>query len=248
MDVDTSNRVESEYRVRIGDQIKYILVDPGTFHGDILSFPPDLNNHLPKLPFGDWTRVRIFRKSGHLVVEPSNAMLKGVTTCWHHNLVDVRSLVIEERLNVRVNVVKYKSKSVIAKIARFEFEVPQAETETALYQAIDGYGIGPVFLGHLIEHGRVIGFLIERIEGRHGDIDGLEACQSIVKRLHSLGIVHGDLNKYNFIVGPSRTTLIDFENARKNGSEEAMQDEFARLTEQLTEETGRGGGYMPESP
>jgi tRNA A-37 threonylcarbamoyl transferase component Bud32 len=100
----------------------------------------------------------------------------------------------------------------------------------------------------LIEHGRVIGFLIERIEGRHGDIDDLEACQSIVKRLHSLGIVHGDLNKYNFIVGPSRTTLIDFENARKNGSEEAMQDEFARLTEQLTEETGRGGRYMPESP
>jgi hypothetical protein len=30
--VDVDNLVESEYRVRIGDQIKSIFVDPGTFH------------------------------------------------------------------------------------------------------------------------------------------------------------------------------------------------------------------------
>jgi tRNA A-37 threonylcarbamoyl transferase component Bud32 len=95
-----------------------------------------------------------------------------------------------------------------------------------------------------------MGFLIERIAGRHGEIGDLEACEPIVKHLHSLGIVHGDLNKHNFVVGPSRTTLIDFENARKDGNKEAMQKEFAGLTEQLTEETGRGSGYMliPETP
>ena len=38
------------------------------------------------------------------------------------------------------------------KIALFEFEVPWMETETAIYQAIDGHGIGPAFLGHLVEH------------------------------------------------------------------------------------------------
>lgn len=79
MSVDSSNETESEYRIRIGDQIKYLWVDPGTYDGDILNFPPVLLNHLPKLPDGDWRSVRIFRKSGHLVVEPSNAMLKGVT-------------------------------------------------------------------------------------------------------------------------------------------------------------------------
>jgi len=89
-----------------------------------------------------------------------------------------------------------------------------------------------------------MGFLIERIEDRHGNIGDLGSCQSIVKRLHSLGIVHGDLNRHNFIIGPSRTTLIDFENARKDGSKEAMQEEFARLAEQLTEETGRGSGLF----
>ena len=85
--------------------------------------------------------------------------------------------------------------------------------------------------------------MIEKIDGKNGEIDDLEACESIVKRLHSLGIVHGDLNKYNFIIGPTRTTLIDFENATKNGSKEEMQKEFTRLTEQLTEETGRGGPF-----
>ena len=123
MNVDVDNHVASDYRLRIGDQIKlYISVDPGTFHEDILTFPPDLIDHLPELPSDDWTRARIYsdRKSDHLVVEPSNTPLKGVTTCWHHNLVDVQSLVFEERLNMRVRAVKYNSKSVIAKIARLD--------------------------------------------------------------------------------------------------------------------------------
>ena len=81
MEVDMNDDVESYFRLRIGDQIKYISVDLGTFHEDILSFPPDLIDHLPKLPSGDWTSAHICRKSDHLVVEPSNKPLKGVTTC-----------------------------------------------------------------------------------------------------------------------------------------------------------------------
>jgi len=39
-------------------------------------------------------------------------------------------------------------------------------------------------------------------------------------------------------------TLIDFENARMDGSQEAMQKEFTQLAEQLMEESGRGGGSI----
>ena len=98
MNVDVDNAgVASGFRIRIGDQVKYISVDPGTFHKDILIFPPELIDHLLKLPSGDWTRARIYRKSDHLVVEPSNTPLKGVTR--HHNLVDIQSLVFEEQVS-----------------------------------------------------------------------------------------------------------------------------------------------------
>ena len=92
-----------------------------------------------------------------------------------------------------------------------------------------------------------MGFLLEKIEGCHAELGDLETCQSIVKRLHSLGMVHGDLNKYNFIVGPTGTTLIDFECAKKSGNR-AMQRELASLADRLLEETGLGSGYMAETP
>ena len=110
--------------------------------------------------------------------------------------------------------------------------------------------MGPAFLrvGHhlvRVEQGRVMGFLIEKIDGVNGETGDLDhdARESIVKRLHSLGIDHGDLNKYNFIIGPNRTTVI--EDALKNGSKEAMEKAFAILTEQLTDEIGRGPPTMP---
>jgi predicted Ser/Thr protein kinase len=238
MDVDESNSVESEYRILFGEQVKYILVDPGTYSSDILSFPPDFFDQLPALPLGEWTRARIFRRSGAISFELSYGRLSGVHTRWHSNVVDVLSLPLEGHLTSRVKVVKYGSKQAVAKIARFEFEIPRMEKETAIYQAIDGCGIGPAFLGHLIEHDRVIGILVEKVEGRRGDICDLAASQEIMKRLHSLGIVHGDLNRHNFIVSDAGITLVDFENAIQNGSQEAMKLEYEEIAKQLEEQTG----------
>ena len=70
IDVDADNRIiESEYYLRIGDHIKYILVNPGTFHEDILSFPPDLFIHLPKVT----GHVRA-QYSENLVIWSSNSL------------------------------------------------------------------------------------------------------------------------------------------------------------------------------
>ena len=85
IEVDSSNQVESEYRVWP------IFVDPGTYHEDILTFPPNIFHHLPKLPDGDWMNARIFRKSGHLVVEAFNTKLKGATTIWSESMFDLLS-------------------------------------------------------------------------------------------------------------------------------------------------------------
>ncbi|KAF8869019.1 hypothetical protein CPB84DRAFT_1805568 [Gymnopilus junonius] len=231
---------ESKFRILFGNQIKYIIVEAGTYDEDTLCFPPSLFEQLPKLPRSKWTIARIFNTPGGLSFEISYKGLDGVRSLWHPSKVDFLSLTPEESFKARVLGVKFDSKPAIAKFARFEFEIPQLERETAIYEAIAGRGIGPTFLAHLTEHDRVIGMLIERVEGRHANINDLEACQIVVKRLHSLGIVHGDLNRHNFIVSAAGVSLIDFENSTFGGSEIEMEKEYDSLSQQLAEETGRG--------
>lgn len=47
MEVDDDDSFESEYRLRIGTRVKYLIISPGTFDRDTLSFPLQ---SLPSLP------------------------------------------------------------------------------------------------------------------------------------------------------------------------------------------------------
>lgn len=47
MEVDDEDSFESEYRVRIGNQIKYIIISPRAFDRDTLSFPLQSLSSLP---------------------------------------------------------------------------------------------------------------------------------------------------------------------------------------------------------
>lgn len=94
------------------------------------------------------------------------------------------------------------------------------------------------------EEGRTIGFLLEKVEGRHATPDDLAACRTVVSRLHALGIVHGDLNKHNFLISRSRVVLLDFESARRSEDKDAMEQELRNLERQLLDESGRGGIVM----
>jgi hypothetical protein len=47
MEVDDDNSFESEYRLRIGNQVKYLVISPRTFDRHTLSFPIQ---SLPRLP------------------------------------------------------------------------------------------------------------------------------------------------------------------------------------------------------
>jgi hypothetical protein len=247
LSMEADESTESVYRILIGGQVKYIRVDPGTYDIDTLSFPPHFLDQLPELPVGGWTHARIFKSSSNISFELSSRPLAGVRSRWHPNIIDILSLPSLDLLDIRVQLVTFGSTVAVAKIARFELEIPSTDNETAIYQAIDGHGIGPAFLGHLTEHGRVMGFLIEQVEGRHAHIDDLKGVRELTNRLHSLGIVHGDLNRHNFIVSPDgRITLIDFENAIQNGTQKAMEMEYERIPDQLLEETGRGGVVREE--
>ncbi|PQE28197.1 alpha-galactosidase A precursor protein [Rutstroemia sp. NJR-2017a WRK4] len=106
------------------------------------------------------------------------------------------------------------SKQIIAKFARFEWEIGYYAAETQVYSWIDGHGIGPEFLGYVTEEGRA---------------------------LHGLGIVHGDLNKHNFLISDGRAVLIDFETAKRSEDREAMEKEMKSLESQLLDISGIGG-------
>lgn len=55
------------------------------------------------------------------------------------------------------------------------------------------------------------------------------ACQRSLKKLHSLGILHGDINKYNFLVRDGGVVIVDFETASRTGDEGELEKEYQRL-------------------
>ena len=165
----------------------------------------------------------------------------------HANFYDYLSFKIGQRLRANVYVASSQfKKPIIAKLARFEREIGYYITETQVYSWINGSNIGPEFLGYLTKEGRVIGFLIEHVEGRHATISDLPACKTVVRRLHGLDILHGDLNKHNFLISERGAVLIDFETAERSDNSEAMEAELRGLEEQLLDGAGNGGVILDE--
>ncbi|KAI1111608.1 alpha-galactosidase A [Nemania sp. NC0429] len=253
MEVDDDDLVESEYRLRIGNQVKYLVISPGTFDRGTLSFPVP---SLPRLPYNEeWTVANISRDktSGDLKTSILNRTLAGVKCQWHHTRVDC--LELERTKQLTATAFEALSHSilpatlpspaiVIAKIARFEWELPRIEQETRAYQLLEGSGLAPRFLAHVHENGRIIGFLLQKMEGRPASIEDLSVCETALKNLHELGFVHGDVNRYNFLVTEEGAKLLDFECLQENASPESMSKELENLRAELVDESGRGGGFI----
>ncbi|KAI0867400.1 alpha-galactosidase A [Hypoxylon argillaceum] len=255
MSVDDDDSVESEYRLRIGNQVKYLVISPGAFDRDTLSLPLQ---SLPPLPYNEkWTVANISRDktSGELKTSIVNRTLAGVKCQWNHNKVDCLELEKTKQLTAMVfeavshsilPITLPSRATMIAKIARFEWELPRIEQETRADQLLKGYGLAPRFLAHVHENGRIVGFLLEKIEGRSASIQDLSVCEAALRKLHKLGLVHGDVNRYNFLITEEGAKLIDFECLRENASPESMSKELENLRAELVDESGRGGGFIFE--
>lgn len=250
MEVDVDDACESEYRLRMGDQVKYLVVSPGTFDRDTLSCPV---GSLPRLPRDEeWTVAFISRdkSSGDLTTRVVNRPLAGVKGLWHPTTVDCLEL---QRLKL-LTAMAFEAVSpsvlapatVIAKVARFEWEVPRIEQETRAYQLLESSGLAPRFLAHVHENGRVIGFLLEKMQGRAASIHDLGICEAALGKLHGRGLLHGDVNRHNFLVTKEGVMLLDFEGLREDASPESMSEELRSLPAELVDESGRGGGFVSQ--
>lgn len=246
---------DSYYHLLVdGQHFKYISIESGSYDFDDLCFPPGLLSNLPQLLPGNWNL-------GHLAMSAETASpcfawttgknFSSIETTWHPTYVDFLSLKLGNMLllNVYEATLSQFVSPVIATFARFPWEIGYYSNETLVYSWIEGHDIGPKFLGHITEEGRVIGFLLAKVEGRHAGINDLHHCRAAVSSLHRLGICHGDLNRHNFLVSSSRAYLVDFEAARRTDDQQILDGELHDLGEQLRSKSRKGGSYaiLPDS-
>ncbi|KAF4157781.1 hypothetical protein CNMCM6936_008901 [Aspergillus lentulus] len=240
---------QSFFRLLVdGRAIKYITIESGIYSVEDMCFGPSLVSLLPELPPGDWNDGLVAREGGNgppRFTRTSRTAFASVRNTWHNTFVDYLDIVVGRKLRTGVYEVSCPlfDKVVVAKFARFDWEVQYMENETTAYQWIDGYDIGPRFLGHLTEEGRVIGFLMERVPAeRHAGPQDLEACRETLSRLHDLGIRHGDINRFNFLICQSKAVLIDFDTAQKCAHQALLLKELEDLPLRLNDPSNRGGG------
>ncbi|KAI9732717.1 MAG: hypothetical protein M1818_007451 [Claussenomyces sp. TS43310] len=227
--MEVSSKDDSEYRVLIGGRIKYIIVAPGTFDRSTLSMPL---SSLPPVPYhDDWTIAYVSRDSAShkLKASLSQRQLNGVRQVWHPQWVDCLKL---KRLKQLTGAAfectwapgtpqsQHSTGTMIAKIARFEWEIPRMERETQAYRHLEGSELAPRFLGHIHEQGRVMGCCWKRSRGVRL---GPTTLQAVVRSSNGFTI--------------SAWFTMD-------GDESLMRVEMASLGDQLMEDTGRGGGFM----
>ncbi|PKX90707.1 uncharacterized protein P174DRAFT_462885 [Aspergillus novofumigatus IBT 16806] len=135
------------------------------------------------------------------------------------NLLDLTRV---SRISDRISRVKYDGKTWILKVARFRHEIPALQQEET--------------------KARTVGFLVEEILGKIPDIHNLRHCVETVRLLHTCGIVHGDLNKYNFLMTEHGAKNFDFEAsaARPDVDPAAAEEELKSFPGKLAGEPGIG--------
>lgn len=123
----------------------------------------------------------------------------------------------------------------IAKHARFDWEIPAIEHESRIYRIIDGQKIAPEFVGHLCENGRIIGFLLRKVRGTMPDRRDVDVCERTLEGLHALGIVHGAIRREEFVIGADGCRVLDFERAVIGAHQRDKEREMVHLREVFRE-------------
>ncbi|KPM41579.1 hypothetical protein AK830_g4955 [Neonectria ditissima] len=246
--VDSNDEEDSEYRFLVdGSHVKYVTVEPGALPKGSRTFEPALITALPSFPPGDWNEGHVSKDkgTGSLVFSHTRkSHLPSVKNLWHTTKLDHLEFTKVGRLRQNIHKVTHPhfDRPVLVKFAEFPWQMPFLEAETAAYQWINERGIGPVFLGHLKEDGRVFGIIIEHIEDAQTVTpEDLPACRAGLANLHALGIKHGDINKNNFLVRDGKAILIDFEASERCENQSELDAESDLLETSLKDTSYRGG-------
>ncbi|XXG95660.1 hypothetical protein Hte_001929 [Hypoxylon texense] len=226
-EVDLRVLVDNVVEGKTQQSIKYVklLVSSWPDQGDV---------SLPVLPPGDWNEatMKLDEKASAYDPEYRFMPLPGLSDVWHPVKIDYLDLKKVKNLKTVsrtrrlekgdfLQVVTHPvfSNPVLMKISSFpdQFEHAYSDNEVAIYKQIEGLGIAPRFLGHVTEHGRVIGFLLEYLDdattvSEIWNEETENACRASLEKLHSTGIAHRDAHRGNCLIRKDGSAvLIDFE-------------------------------------
>ncbi|KAH7014277.1 uncharacterized protein B0I36DRAFT_369251 [Microdochium trichocladiopsis] len=265
--VSTGN---SHLRILAGSIVKYITIPEGTLTSeDLEDLPFDFQNILPPMDYtGNWQSAIVARDelSGELVSILSSTPLPGVRDRWCSRSVDFLSLKRVRLLAPQTAIFTLKDSTslegvqtaaatlLIGKMARFGGEILYMETETRAYRLLNDarqhqrtVPRTPRFLAHIEEGGRIIGMLLEKVEGRPACESDVAECAQALRELFRVGILQTDCNRYNFLVNDSgHVTIIDFGNVTfittENAAEGAamLEEQIEGLEEQFRDTSGAG--------
>lgn len=231
--------------------VKYVTVAAGLYTVEDMCFGPTLISILPQFPGGFWNLgcVVKYHETGQPYFSRTvSKQLKGVSNLWHPTKIDHLDLRMGKKLRSGVYEAtseRIPKTAIVVKFARFEWEIDTIDHECSAYEWIEGHGIGPKFLGYMTEEGRAIGFMMEKVtNARHATTADHDACSQALLNLQELGILHGDVNKHNFLISPAGVTLIDFDVARKSDEGDLLRSEAQSLMHHLGDTSGRGGSVM----
>ncbi|TGO43507.1 hypothetical protein BHYA_0001g01390 [Botrytis hyacinthi] len=243
-DTDIENLLPSYFRILVeGKRFKYITIDPGTYLARDLCSPSLVSKKLPPLPSeGDtesWNLARISSVGGiPTVVEAFKAALPTIDSSWFPkpiSHIDYLSLKFIRNLYPNVHLVSSSAfdRPICAKVANFYWETNYI-AEIQVYSWLHNRNILiPKFLGCITEGGRVIGLLTENVEGRRATTADLSLCQTVIRQLHKLGIIHGSLDETKFLISQNKAVLVSFDTAERCKDKKIMKKEMEMFVEKL---------------
>ncbi|KAI1745862.1 hypothetical protein F4680DRAFT_442136 [Xylaria scruposa] len=248
--VDYHDKNVSKYRFLVdGKHARYVSIAPGMFPLDVRRFGPALIVELPPFPPGDWTYGLIApdpRTRWPVFRQLSNNPLPKIENTWHPTRIDHLELreIDRSRTNVRLVTHPLFKRPVIVKLAEFPWHIPDLGAETAAYEWLEDKGVGPKFLGHVTEAGRIMGIILENVgETRPAEPRDLKACRAALAKLHSFGIKHGSIHKNNFLVRGKKVILVDFKGAGRSVSNDELEAEYQLVRTAVCDPYGWG---LPE--
>lgn len=214
------------------NKVRYIKIMKGTdkhyFHTkplvavEAVDFQP---TPMPPAPAGNWNwgTVDIDPQTNQpCFTKTRKEKLMGVDSEWHCDSFDHLKLRLYESegehhlQTFRPPQPNVLERPIFFKIALFPSQIDLMQNEIDTYKQIRGRSIGPEFLGHVTEEARTIGFVVEKLEEfRPPTSADYGKCEAVLKKLHGLRILHGDMHGGNILVNDHRAVLIDFEDSKE---------------------------------